>query len=203
MNTVNKRKKNPIKHKEPLSFNPFDSSLMLLARLANGLRTSPMRVRELSRGPKEKVSASDEEWSAQVRVSVRWGDMDAFGHVNNAVYLKYFEDARLNFMSRVGFTGQLEHESVILADTYCKFIRPLFFPDTVSVKIRTAELSPAHWLMEAVVCADSLGGGIAAYGTAKLVFYDYRRQQKIPVPPLIKAFLEQEMQKLPSAPKQV
>src|SRR3989338_1484489 len=122
--------------------------------------------------------------------------MDSYGHVNNTIYLKFFEDARLNFMSAIGFTGKSDHESVILAETFCKYIKPLFYPDTLTVKIRTASLAQNAWTMEGIVCADSLGGDIAAYGTAKLVFYDYLRGQKIDVPPRVKDYLESEMKKI-------
>ena len=147
---------------------------------------------------KRRLSPDDDQWSSQVRITVRWGDMDSYGHVNNAVYLKFFEDARLHFMSEIGFTGKSDHESVILSESTCKYIRPLFFPDILTVKIRTADLGTNYWTMEGIVCADSLKGDIAAYGTAKLYFYDYLKSQKIDVPSRIREYLETQMKKISS-----
>ena len=76
------------------------------------------------------------------RIAVKWGDMDAFQHVNNTVYFKYQEVSRLHFfkhimdgMQRSKFNGFLKGAGLgpIVSDTYVKFIYPLEFPDKILV----------------------------------------------------------------------
>ncbi len=67
---------------------------------------------------------------------VAWGDMDALGHVNNVVYFKYLEEARFNLLAGLGILGfDPSHPQVpVLAYIDCQFIRPVIFPDTLTIK---------------------------------------------------------------------
>ena len=65
-------------------------------------------------------------------IPIQWGDMDAFGHVNNIVYLKFFESARIAYFEKMGIVGDTaSNTGPILASTQCKFIYPLRYPDNI------------------------------------------------------------------------
>ena len=78
-----------------------------------------------------------------IEARVAWGEMDAFAHVNNAVYFRWFESARIAYLERIDFTGGAAHAGVgpILHSTHCRFRRPLAYPDVVRVGARTVELA--------------------------------------------------------------
>jgi acyl-CoA thioester hydrolase len=90
-----------------------------------------------------------EGYAVTIDVPVAWGEMDAFGHVNNVVYFRWFESARIAWLFRVGFGGDT-HEGVgpILASTHCRFRLPLAWPDTVRAGARATDVSEDRFTME-------------------------------------------------------
>ncbi len=120
---------------------------------------------------------------AVVSIQVQWGEMDAYGHVNNTVFFRYFETARIAFLELCGFIEAYEELKVgaILHSTSCRFRLPLFFPDTIEVGGRATEISEDRFVMEyRVVSLDQ--DGIAAEGTGTVVSFDYGRRVKAPIP---------------------
>src|SRR5207245_576099 len=94
-----------------------------------------------------------------VELPVVWGEMDSYRHVNNVVYFRYFESARLDYFRRLGW---FEYEAAtgvgpILAATQARFRRPLTYPDTVSVGARVAELGEDRFTLEHLVVSHAQG----------------------------------------------
>lgn len=114
---------------------------------------------------------------------VAWGEMDALGHVNNIVYFRYFESARMAYFQRIRFGEELATAGIgpILAETKCRFRAALAFPDFVSVGARVTDIRPDRFLMEYAV-ASYRTGGIAAHGNGLVVSYDYAANCKAPLP---------------------
>ena len=135
------------------------------------------------------MSALLEDFPITLDVPVAWGEMDAFGHVNNAVYFRYFESARIMYLRAIDFTagggagggGAGGSVGPILASTHCRFRRPLTYPDTVRVGTRTTHVDEDRFTMEyRVVSLES--GAVAAEGGGVVVAYDYGRGEKAPLP---------------------
>src|SRR5688500_16571606 len=84
-----------------------------------------------------------------IDIPIAWGEMDAFGHVNNAVYFRYFESARIACFERLGLATTLAGSDVgpILASTHCRFRMPLRYPDTVAVGTRVDDVGVDRFLM--------------------------------------------------------
>ena len=78
----------------------------------------------------DSVSDLLREFPVVIEMPVRWGDMDAFNHVNNVVYLRYFESARIAYFERLGFGISIAEQGIgpILASTSCEFKFPLTYP---------------------------------------------------------------------------
>jgi acyl-CoA thioester hydrolase len=115
---------------------------------------------------------------------VAWGDMDAFQHVNNTRYFRYFENARIAYFDEAGISGVSGMPSgvgPILASTSCQFKAPLSFPDTIGVGARVVDVGEDRFTVEHAVASDKLGR-IAAIGEAIIVSFDYAAQAKAPVP---------------------
>lgn len=119
-----------------------------------------------------------------------WGEMDAFGHVNNVVYFRYFESARIAFFEAVEYLELMSATGVgpILAETSCRFRLPLVYPDTVTVGARAGECSSDGFMMH-YVAVSQRHGRVAAEGTGRIVSFDYEKKCKAPLQPELRARL--------------
>lgn len=133
------------------------------------------------------------EYPVNTSQSVIWGDMDAFEHVNNTVYFRYFEDVRMAFFNKTGVIKHKDdtHIGPILASTQCQFRAPLTYPDNIIVGTRLANIpepGEKRFTMEYAVYSEQLDT-IAAKGEGLIVFYDYQANKSCAVPDsLIQAF---------------
>lgn len=117
------------------------------------------------------------------RIPVLWGDMDAFGHVNNARFFRWFESARIAHFQRVGIeTAQAAGIGPILAHTSCDFIAPVDFPNEVLVGARVTRMGTTSFTHEYVVTLAADPAQPVAQGTGVIVMYDYDTATKSPIP---------------------
>jgi len=123
-----------------------------------------------------------------IELPVQWGEMDAYGHVNNAVLFRYFESARMAYFQRCGFVDSYERERVgaILHSTSCRFRRPLVCPDTALVGTRVSDTAEDRFTMEYRVVSRAQND-TAAEGSAVIVSYDYRGNRKTALPAGVRA----------------
>lgn len=119
-----------------------------------------------------------------VDVVVRWGEMDSLGHVNNIMYLQYFEIARIAYLERLGLDPPgptWRDRGLIIAAVTCRFKAPVTYPDTLSVGARVSALGEDRLMMEHVAFSRRLGK-VAASGQAEVVSYDYAAGRRAPLP---------------------
>jgi acyl-CoA thioester hydrolase len=138
------------------------------------------------------VSEDLEGMPVIVDFPVAWGDMDAFGHVNNTQYFRWFEDGRLAYFEAIGIADLMEATGVgpILASTDCRFRVPLTYPDSVRIGASVTEVREGEFTMRYVVVSTG-HGAIAAEGTGRIVAFDYRAGTKATWPaPLREAIAE-------------
>ncbi len=128
------------------------------------------------------------EYPLVVKQDVIWGDMDAFGHINNTVFFRYFENARMAFFEKTQVNQHKAATQVgpILASTQCQFRVPLTFPDHITIGTRIANLESLisgekRFTMEYAVFSESQDC-IAAKGEGLIVYYDYTQGKSTPVP---------------------
>ena len=127
-----------------------------------------------------------------VEIPVQWGDQDAFRHVNNAVYFRWFESSRIAYSRRLGLWDLLEsaHVGPILASVRCDYRRPLTYPDVVRVGSKVVRVGRTSLTLEhRIVGRES--ASIAAEGTAVLVLYDYDKAEPCPIPDRIRRAIEE------------
>ncbi len=122
----------------------------------------------------------DQAFPVQVNIPVQWGDMDAFGHVNNTVYFKYFETARLAYFNAVGVMDDMQKDQLgpILAETQAQFKRALVFPDQVVVGANVSENHEYGFLMQYGVFSEQQQT-ISTLGTGRIVMVDYNSGKKV------------------------
>lgn len=117
-------------------------------------------------------------------VEIRYGDLDPQGHLNNAKFLTFFEQARIHYMIELGlFTRQQSFMEigVIVADVHITYLEPVYFGQNVKVGVRVMKLGMKSMTWEQnVVDADS--DKELARGEVVLVTYDYKEEKTIPIP---------------------
>ncbi|MBI4875348.1 MAG: acyl-CoA thioesterase [Acidobacteria bacterium] len=118
-----------------------------------------------------------------VEVPVQFGDQDAFGHVNNIVYLRWCETARVEYLIRIGMWPKLPPggEGPILAGITCNFRRPVTYPDTIYAGARVTRIGKSSFRMEHRIVSREMDL-LAAEADSTLVYLDYSRDRTVPVP---------------------
>ena len=121
---------------------------------------------------------------------VAWGEQDQFGHVNNVVYFRYFENVRMHYLARIGVLSSHGENGigVILAHTECSFKKPVQWPQTLSIYTGVPHLGNTSFTLEYTLLDGS--GDVVATGTSIQVMYDYRTGAKTPVSETVRAAIK-------------
>ncbi|WP_372728151.1 acyl-CoA thioesterase [Nocardioides sp.] len=130
------------------------------------------------------------DFPVTVEVPVAWGDMDAMGHVNNVVYFRYFETARIECFAELGLGSISESDGVgpILHSASCRFRIPLTHPDTVTVGARIGDVGEDRFVMH-YRAVSHRHGAVAADGESLIVTFSYANATKAPVPEQLREHL--------------
>lgn len=117
-------------------------------------------------------------------IEVRYGDLDPQGHVNNAKFLTYFEQARLAYWVQLGLFSKDQsfmELGIILADVHITYLAPVYYGQNIKVGVRVSKLGNKSMTWEQnVVDADT--GKELAKGEVIIVAYDYKEEKTISVP---------------------
>jgi acyl-CoA thioester hydrolase len=113
------------------------------------------------------------------REPVRFGDLDALGHVNNAVFLTYIESARIAFLFDAGAATSLEDMSIIVARIEIDFRAPVRFGRDVEITVRATRFGDKSFDLEYVLRVD---GQVVAEAKSVLVGYDYEKREPMTIP---------------------
>jgi acyl-CoA thioester hydrolase len=128
----------------------------------------------------------------RIEVKVQWGDMDAFAHVNNAQYLRWFESARIAYFEQVAVSIGAKDASPwmpILARATVDFRKPVTYPDTVVIDASVRRFGTTSFTM--VYRATSRAqAAVVAEGEAVVVLLDASTGRKTPVPEALRAAID-------------
>jgi len=123
----------------------------------------------------------------ELRIAIRWGDMDAMGHVNNTIYFRYMEMVRIAWFDAIG-TGVNPHgEGPVIVNAFCSFHRQLEYPGEVIARHYIGQ--PGRSSIETYVTLErsDAPGVVYASGGALLVWTDFPQQKSAPLPGWLKA----------------
>lgn len=122
---------------------------------------------------------------------VQWGDQDALGHVNNTVYFRWCESARIAYLQRLGLGDWMEPTTLgpILAHIGCNYKRQLHFPDTVRIGSRISQLGRTSITMEHALVSLAQNA-IVAESTSVIVVFNYETQKPTSIPQEVRAAIE-------------
>ena len=123
------------------------------------------------------------------RIPIRWGDMDAMGHVNNTVYFRYMEQTRIEWLyacaRRLGIDAY-DGEGPVIVNASCTFRAPLTYPGEAEIRMFLG--APGKSSVESYY-AISMDGRSYADGAAKLVWIDIKTAKSTPWPPAFRELL--------------
>lgn len=113
---------------------------------------------------------------------IAWGDMDALGHVNNARYFDYFQEARIEWLRElnIGMTGKT---GPVVVHVACTFLKPVIYPATLTLLSKVHSFGTSSMIMDHDL---SQGETLMAQGHSKIVWVDYTQNKSIPLPEIIK-----------------
>lgn len=125
----------------------------------------------------------------QTEIPIRWGDMDAYGHVNNTVYFRYAEQARCEWLEKMGFKVAPEGITPVIINAGCTFLRPMNYPGTVQLRMFAGV--PGRSSLETYY-EMRLAGDDTLYceGSAKVVWMDAATGKSAPVPDAVRALFD-------------
>jgi acyl-CoA thioester hydrolase len=114
-------------------------------------------------------------------IPVRWGDMDAYGHVNNTIYFRFMEQARVEYLEQLGFKVLPQGSAPVIINASCTFLIPLNYPATVEVRMycRQPGRSSIPTRYEIRLAGEAT---LYATGDAKIVWMDVASGKSVPVP---------------------
>lgn len=123
----------------------------------------------------------------ETRFPVRWGDMDAMGHVNNAQYFRYLETARIDWMHGMGLNPDPAGQGPVIVNAFCNFYQQLAYPDEVLLKMFVSD--PARTTFETWATMERVAqpGVICAAGGGTVIWVDFPRQKAASLPDWIRS----------------
>lgn len=123
---------------------------------------------------------------AEMVQSIRWGDMDVMGHVNNAVYFRYMESARVDWFHAIGCRLGPEGVGPVIVNAFCNFYQQLTFPG--DIRLITYVSDPSRTTFETWTTMERVDqpGVVCAAGGATVIWVDFARQKAVALPPEIR-----------------
>ena len=122
-------------------------------------------------------------------IPIRWGDMDAMGHVNNTLYFRYIEIARLEWLYRIGGPPDPDGSGPVVVNAFCNFLRQLEFPGDILARHYVANPGRSSFDTYVTLERTDRPGLIHAEGGSKTVWTDFRAQKSVPLPDWVRALL--------------
>ncbi|MFG6448234.1 acyl-CoA thioesterase [Roseateles sp. BYS180W] len=131
----------------------------------------------------------EKKWVHDCRIQIRWGDMDAMGHVNNAVYFRYIEMARVDWLAQLQAAPNPQGQGPVVVNAFCNFYKQLCYPGDVLARQYVSD--PGRSSFETWVTLERLDepGVIYAAGGATVVWMDKATQRSAPLPDWLLAHL--------------
>jgi len=126
----------------------------------------------------------------EMRIPIRWGDMDAMNHVNNGSYFRYLEIVRIDWMRSVGCMPDPAGQGPVIVNAFCNFYKQLEYPGEVLAKMYVSD--PGRTTFESWVTMERADapGIICAAGGATTIWVDFPKQKAAELPEWMRRLVE-------------
>ena len=120
------------------------------------------------------------EFKVFIDQNLAWGEMDAFNHINNAVYFRYFENVRLEYFQKINLFSIMQQTGIgpVLASTQCRFRIPLEYPDKITIGTKVSEMGDDYFVMKYGIYSHKINK-VVAEGEGKIVSFSFQEKKKI------------------------
>ena len=118
----------------------------------------------------------------EMTIPIRWGDMDAMGHINNAVYFRYMETARIDWFTSIGFNPDPGGVGPVIVNAFCNFHRQFESPGEVLIKTFVSDPGRTSFDSWHTMERTDRPGEVCATGGATIVWVDFPKQKSAPLP---------------------
>ncbi len=115
----------------------------------------------------------------ELNLRIDWSELDLFGHVNNVMYAKYMQAARVNFMEKVGIMKTYEEQKIgfMVAATSILYYKPIFYPGNISIKTLVKETKNTSFVLEHDIYNSE--GELCSRGEDVIVYFDFNKNEKL------------------------
>jgi acyl-CoA thioester hydrolase len=127
-----------------------------------------------------------------MRQPIRWGDMDMMGHVNNTVYFRYIETARIAWLEEIEGAPDPAGTGPVIVNAHCSFLKQLKYPGDIEVSTYVGPPGRSSFEMTheiRLVGPDGQPGAVHAEGGAKIVWVDLQAEKSVPLPDVVRSLL--------------
>jgi len=131
----------------------------------------------------------DKRLTFEMVIPIRWGDMDAMGHVNNTVYFRYLESLRIEWFNSIGCVPNEAAVGPIIINAFCTFIRQLEYPGDILARHYIGDVGRSTVDTFATLERTDKPGVVYATGGATMVWTDFKAQKSLPLPDEIRALM--------------
>jgi acyl-CoA thioester hydrolase len=133
---------------------------------------------------------ADKKLVYETRIPMRWGDMDAMGHVNNAVYFRYLEIVRVDWLASLGAAPNPAGEGPVIVNAFCNFYKQLEYPGELLARHYVS--SPGRSSFDTWITLERVDqpGLIHAAGGATTVWMNFPAQRSAPLPDWLRRLIE-------------
>ena len=125
----------------------------------------------------------------EMRIPIRWGDMDAMKHVNNTVYFRYLETCRIDWLQSIGCPPDTQGEGPVIVNAFCNFYKQLEYPGDVLVKMYVSDPGRTTFESWGTMERADQPGVIYAAGGATTIWVDFPKQKATALPDWMRALV--------------
>jgi acyl-CoA thioester hydrolase len=118
----------------------------------------------------------------EMTIPIRWGDMDAMGHLNNGSYFRYLETIRIDWMHSIGAVPDPQSEGPVIVNAFCNFYQQLVYPGDVLMKMYTSDPGRTTFETWGTLERADAPGVICAAGGATTIWVNFPTQKAVALP---------------------
>jgi len=126
----------------------------------------------------------------RMEMPIRWGDLDAMGHVNNTLYFRYLEAARIDWFRTLGCLPGPQGAGPLIINAFCTFHQQLEYPGDIAVTMYASDPGRTSFESWATIERTDNPGVVYASGGATTVWVDFPKQKSVPLPDWFRKHLE-------------
>jgi acyl-CoA thioester hydrolase len=121
--------------------------------------------------------------------AIRWGDMDALGHVNNTLYFRFMEQCRIEWLEQAFGPTVAAGEGPVIVNAHCNFRRQMKYPASISVEMHAGQMGRTSVETTYVIRDAADAQIIYADGGAKIVWVDFIKEKSTALPDSLRQLL--------------